>query len=110
MARPTLIKLSAMTMSKYADTDMVCQGGGGADRLHVIKRHVLTHMMKKYVELDQVPDGPPNNPQRHFSWRSFDCMVDPAFGAIPSRGTVPDHVGDEPGKTAIVKSEAAAAN
>ncbi len=46
----------------------------------VIKRHVLTHMMKKYPELNYVPDGPPNNPQRHLYWRFFDCMVDPDSG------------------------------
>jgi hypothetical protein len=37
-------------------------------------------MMKKYPELNYVPDGPPNNPQRHLYWRFFDCMTDPDSG------------------------------
>jgi hypothetical protein len=38
-------------------------------------------MMKKYPELNYVPDGPPNNPQRHLYWRFFDCIVDPDSGS-----------------------------
>jgi hypothetical protein len=45
-----------------------------------IKRHVIYDMMKRYPELNYVPDGPPNHPQAHLHWLFFDCMVDPESG------------------------------
>ncbi len=46
----------------------------------VIKRHVFHEMMRRYPELQYVPDGPPNNPLAKFYWLFFDCMVDPDSG------------------------------
>ena len=67
-------------VSGYADADGFVEVAEAPTGFMVIKRHVLTHMMKKYPELNYVPDGPPNNPQRHLYWRFFDCMVDPDSG------------------------------
>ena len=67
-------------VSAYADADGFVEVAEAPTGFMVIKRHVLTHMMKKYPELNYVPDGPPNNPQRHLYWRFFDCMVDPDSG------------------------------
>jgi hypothetical protein len=69
-----------LPVSKYADADGFVDVAEAPTGFMVIKRHVLTHMMKKYPELNYVPDGPPNNPQRHLYWRFFDCMVDPDSG------------------------------
>jgi hypothetical protein len=42
-----------------------------------IKRHVFYEMMRRYPELQYVPDGPAGNPLAKFYWLFFDCMVDP---------------------------------
>ena len=67
-------------VSSHADADGFVEVAEAPTGFMVIKRHVLTHMMKKYPELNYVPDGPPNNPRRHLYWRFFDCMVDPDSG------------------------------
>ena len=46
----------------------------------VIKRHVFYEMMRRYPELQYVPDGPADNPLAKFYWLFFDCMVDPNSG------------------------------
>jgi hypothetical protein len=45
-----------------------------------IKRHVFYDMMRRYPELQYVPDGPADNPLAKFYWLFFDCMVDPDSG------------------------------
>jgi hypothetical protein len=69
-------------VSDYADADGFVEVAEAPTGFMVIKRHVLTQMIKKYPELNYVPDGPsgPTHPQRHLYWRFFDCMVDPDSG------------------------------
>ncbi|MGK9165727.1 hypothetical protein KXR53_05490 [Inquilinus limosus] len=43
----------------------------------VIKRHVFSRLMESCPELNDVPDGPPNNPEAPYYSLFFDCMVDP---------------------------------
>jgi hypothetical protein len=43
----------------------------------VIKREVFTKLMTHSPQLNDVPDGPPGNPEAPFYWLLFDCMVDP---------------------------------
>lgn len=43
----------------------------------VIKRDVLLTMMTKLPELQYVPDGPPDRPNRELHYRFFDVMMEP---------------------------------
>jgi len=67
-------------VSSYADADGFVEVAEAPTGFMVIKRHVFGRLMEKYPELNYVPDGPPNNPQRHLYWRFFDCMIDPDSG------------------------------
>jgi hypothetical protein len=51
-------------VSQYADGDGFVEVAEAPTGFMVIKRHVLTEMMKRYPELNYVPDGPPNNSRR----------------------------------------------
>ena len=72
-------------VSSYADADGFVEVAEAPTGFMVIKRHVFKLMMEKYPELNYVPDGPPNNPQRHLYWRFFDCMIDPEFRTLSLR-------------------------
>jgi hypothetical protein len=67
-------------VSGHADADGFVEVAEAPTGFMVIKRRVFTQMMEKYPELNYIPDGPPDNPQRHLYWRFFDCMVDPDSG------------------------------
>jgi hypothetical protein len=43
-------------------------------------RKLSGRYVEKYPHFNYVPDGPPNNQQRHLYWRFFDCMIDPDSG------------------------------
>jgi hypothetical protein len=70
----------ASPVSTYADADGMVEVAEAPTGFMVIKRSVFRLLMEKYPKLNYVPDGPPNNPQRHLYWRFFDCMVDPDSG------------------------------
>jgi hypothetical protein len=70
----------ASPVSAYADSDGLVEVAEAPTGFMVIKRRVFERLMENYPELNYVPDGPPNNPQRHLHWRFFDCMVDPDSG------------------------------
>ena len=74
------IGAGAIPVSSHADADGFVEVAEAPTGFMVIKRHVFKLMMEKYPELNYVPDGPPNNPQRHLYWRFFDCMIDPDSG------------------------------
>jgi hypothetical protein len=66
--------------SKFADDDGFVEVAEAPSGFMCIKRRVFTDMMKRYPELNYVPDGPPNHPKAHLHWLFFDCMVDPDTG------------------------------
>jgi len=70
----------ASRVSSYVDNEGFAEVAEAPTGFMVIKRHVFTDMMKRYPELNYVPDGPPNHPQAHLHWRFFDCMTDPDSG------------------------------
>jgi hypothetical protein len=74
------INHGASRVSQYADNDGFVEVAEAPTGFMVIKRHVFLSMMKRYPELNYVPDGPSNNPEAHLHWRFFDCMVDPDSG------------------------------
>src|SRR5712671_3066171 len=74
-------------VSSHADADGFVEVAEAPTGFMVIKRHVLTHMMKKYPELNYVPDGPPNNPRRHLYGASSTAWSIRIRGAIFPRIT-----------------------
>jgi hypothetical protein len=70
----------ASKVNSYVDNEGFAEVAEAPTGFMVIKRHVFTDMMKRYPELNYVPDGPPNHPQAHLHWRFFDCMADPDSG------------------------------
>jgi hypothetical protein len=67
-------------VSSFADSDGFAEVAEAPTGFMVIKRHVFYQMMKRYPELNYVPDGPRPHPQAHLHWLFFDCMVDPGSG------------------------------
>ena len=66
--------------SKFVDPDGFVEVAEAPTGFMCIKRHVIYDMMKRYPELNYMPDGPPNHPKAHLHWLFFDCMVDPDSG------------------------------
>ena len=74
------IHQGAGKVSPYVDAEGFVEVAEAPTGFMVIKRGVFTEMMKRYPELNYVPDGPPNHPQAHLHWLFFDCMTDPDSG------------------------------
>ncbi len=70
----------ASRVSTYVDDEGFAEVAEAPTGFMAIKRGVFIEMMKRYPELNYVPDGPPNHPQAHLHWRFFDCMTDPDSG------------------------------
>ncbi len=67
-------------VGRFVDSDGFAEVAEAPTGFMCIKRDVFYQMMKRYPELNYVPDGPPNHPQAHLHWLFFDCMVDPDSG------------------------------
>jgi hypothetical protein len=59
-----------------ADDDGFCEVVAVTTGFMCIKRDVFIKLMHYYPKLNYVPDGPPNNPRAHLTWRFFDCIID----------------------------------